>query len=75
MAMTQKTRLQRSLSHLQDTMRHMRHAPIEIQVQVETSSYTYYGMARATCAPSSKSIKPPKRTGTECSVAAVKRAI
>ena len=46
---TEKTRLRRSLSHLQDTMRHMRHDPIEVQVQVLNQllqgHYAYYGMA------------------------------
>lgn len=46
---TEKTRLRRSLAHLQDTMRKMRHDPVDVQVQVLNEllqgHYAYYGMA------------------------------
>lgn len=46
---TEKTRLQRSVAHIQATMRQMRHNPIEVQVQVLNQllrgRYAYYGMA------------------------------
>ena len=46
---TEKTRLQRSRAHLQDTMRAMRHDPVDVPVQVLNQllqgHYAYYGMA------------------------------
>jgi hypothetical protein len=46
---TEKTRLRRSLAHLQDTMRKIRHDPVDVPVQVLNEllqgHYAYYGMA------------------------------
>jgi len=46
---TVKTRLRRSLAHLQGTMRKMRHDPVDVQVQVLNEllqgHYACYGMA------------------------------
>ena len=46
---TEKMRLQRSLAHLQDTMRAMRHDPVDVPVpvlnQLLQGHYAYYGMA------------------------------
>ncbi|MGB5832199.1 MAG: group II intron maturase-specific domain-containing protein [Thiohalocapsa sp.] len=46
---TEKSRLQRSLSHLRDLMRRMRHLPLREQVinlnRVLRGHYAYYGIA------------------------------
>ena len=46
---TEKSRLQRSLSHLRDLMRQMRHLPVKAQVinlnRVLRGHYAYYGIA------------------------------